>query len=110
MEVLVAYVLTPISVGDEPLVLIKARSALVFLLLTSYSASQKLSASLLTSRHILTSHTMPMPTRTIAGQPVGEIGFGLMNFTWRPTQTPDEQAFEAIKTAVDLGSTFLNCE
>lgn len=47
---------------------------------------------------------------TPAGTPVGRLGYGCMNLTWAPKQTPDEQAFEAIKTAVDGGSTFLNCE
>ena len=33
---------------------------------------------------------------------------GLMNFTWKPQHTPDEQAFAAINAAVDAGATFLN--
>jgi pyridoxine 4-dehydrogenase len=58
---------------------------------------------------------MAAPTRTLAnGQvAVGEIGYGAMNLTWRPTQTPDEQAFAVIKKAVDLNGdalTMVNCE
>jgi len=29
------------------------------------------------------------------------VSYGLMNLTWKPTQIPDEQAFAAIKAAVD---------
>lgn len=36
------------------------------------------------------------------------MGYGLMNFTWTPRNIPDEQAFEAIKLAVDNGCTMLN--
>ncbi|KAH8928640.1 aldo/keto reductase [Atractiella rhizophila] len=39
---------------------------------------------------------------------VGRMGYGLMNLTWRPQQTEDEQAFQAIKGAIDAGSTMLN--
>ncbi|KAK9474800.1 NADP-dependent oxidoreductase domain-containing protein [Dipodascopsis tothii] len=39
---------------------------------------------------------------------LGKQGFGLMNLTWRPKVTPDEQAFAVIKKAIDLGATFLN--
>jgi len=40
---------------------------------------------------------------------VGAIGYGLMNLTWRPTQTPDDVAFAAIKAACIPGVvTFLN--
>ncbi|CAF1227730.1 unnamed protein product [Didymodactylos carnosus] len=37
---------------------------------------------------------------------VGKIGFGLMGMTWRAVQTPDEQAFAAMKTALETGCTF----
>lgn len=53
---------------------------------------------------------MSMPTRSVGGVSVGCIGYGAMNLTWKPKQAPDEQAFEAIKTAVDLGSNMVNCE
>jgi len=33
---------------------------------------------------------------------IHKIGLGLMMMTWTPNVTPDEQAFEAIKTATDL--------
>ncbi|RYP17058.1 hypothetical protein DL765_004757 [Monosporascus sp. GIB2] len=36
----------------------------------------------------------------------GPIGFGLMGMTWRAKQTPDEQAFAAMKAAVANGATF----
>lgn len=32
---------------------------------------------------------------------VAGIGYGLMMMTWTPAPTPDEQAFEAIKTAIE---------
>lgn len=38
----------------------------------------------------------------------GKIGFGLMGLTWTPQVTPDAQAFEVIKTAIDCGIVFLN--
>lgn len=44
---------------------------------------------------------MPIPTGC-------RIGYGLMNHTWAPKQTPDEQAFAAIRASVDAGSTMLN--
>lgn len=52
---------------------------------------------------------MPVPTRTLAnGQvTVGEIGYGAMNLTWRPTQTADEQAFAVLKQAIDLNESAL---
>ncbi|KAM0748831.1 aldo/keto reductase [Meredithblackwellia eburnea MCA 4105] len=50
---------------------------------------------------------MSLPTRKIASVDVGAIAYGLMNFTWKP-KTPDAQAFEAMKTAIDAGSNFFN--
>ncbi|KAK9492051.1 NADP-dependent oxidoreductase domain-containing protein [Lipomyces doorenjongii] len=44
----------------------------------------------------------------IVGKPVGPIGFGLMGFTWRPTLTPDDQAFGAMKRAIEHGANFFN--
>lgn len=40
--------------------------------------------------------------------PVGAIGYGLMNLTWSPQETPDSQAFECILGSLNSGSTFLN--
>ncbi|KAF3171582.1 Pyridoxine 4-dehydrogenase [Orbilia oligospora] len=37
---------------------------------------------------------------------VGSLGFGLMNFTWRPTNTPDEEAFAAMNAALADGANF----
>ncbi|ODV88361.1 hypothetical protein CANCADRAFT_145456 [Tortispora caseinolytica NRRL Y-17796] len=45
---------------------------------------------------------------TLAGKAIGPIGLGLMNLTWRPVSVPREQAFAAIKTALDAGYNFLN--
>ncbi|KAK9351017.1 NADP-dependent oxidoreductase domain-containing protein [Lipomyces doorenjongii] len=44
----------------------------------------------------------------IVGKPVGPIGFGLMGFTWRPALTPDDQAFGAMKRAIEHGANFFN--
>ncbi|KAK6335486.1 Pyridoxine 4-dehydrogenase [Orbilia brochopaga] len=44
---------------------------------------------------------------TIAGRKVNSLGFGLMNYTWRPTNTPDEQAFAGISAAIAGGANFL---
>ncbi|KAI9674804.1 MAG: Pyridoxine 4-dehydrogenase [Caeruleum heppii] len=43
---------------------------------------------------------------TVAGKKVGPTGFGLMGMTWRPQQTPDDQAFAAMDKAIALGATF----
>ncbi|GAA5859304.1 hypothetical protein JCM8547_001974 [Rhodosporidiobolus lusitaniae] len=51
---------------------------------------------------------MSIRSVSIAGEPVGCIATGLMRLTWAPTDTPDDQAFELIKTAIDSGSNFLN--
>ncbi|WBW73139.1 pyridoxal reductase [Schizosaccharomyces osmophilus] len=45
---------------------------------------------------------------TVNGFSVGPVGFGLMGFTWRTEQTPDEQAFETMDYAVEHGATFWN--
>ncbi|KAH8926344.1 pyridoxal reductase [Atractiella rhizophila] len=39
---------------------------------------------------------------------VGRLGYGLMNFTWTPNPKSDEQAFPAIKAAIDGGCNLLN--
>ncbi|KDE08769.1 hypothetical protein MVLG_01222 [Microbotryum lychnidis-dioicae p1A1 Lamole] len=41
--------------------------------------------------------------RKIADVLVGPLGYGAMNMTWKPEaqHTPDEQAFETLKTAID---------
>ncbi|KAK4156916.1 NADP-dependent oxidoreductase domain-containing protein [Chaetomidium leptoderma] len=41
-------------------------------------------------------------------QQVGATGYGLMGFTWRPDPTPHEQAFEAMRAALDNGMNFWN--
>ncbi|KAK3984141.1 NADP-dependent oxidoreductase domain-containing protein [Cladorrhinum sp. PSN332] len=45
---------------------------------------------------------------TIQGKQVGNIGFGLMGLTWRPTKLPESQALATIKAALDAGCTYLN--
>ncbi|GAA5998710.1 aldo/keto reductase family protein [Rhodotorula paludigena] len=40
--------------------------------------------------------------------PPAGVATGLMRLTWAPEQTPDEQAFELMKTAIDAGSTSFN--
>ncbi|PYH64464.1 aldo/keto reductase family protein [Aspergillus vadensis CBS 113365] len=42
---------------------------------------------------------MPLP------KPLPITGFGLLGMTWRPSSTPDEQAFSAMKTAISHGAT-----
>lgn len=56
----------------------------------------------------------PIPTIALGGSAssikVGRVAFGCMGMSWTPpgTETPDQQAFETIKAAVDAGSNFLN--
>lgn len=45
---------------------------------------------------------------TLAGKPTGKTGFGLMNLTWRETPIPDDQAFAAMKAALEAGANFWN--
>jgi pyridoxine 4-dehydrogenase len=48
-------------------------------------------------------------TYTIGKKKVGPTGYGLMGFSWRPDlKVPDEQAFAALKQALDLGTNFWN--
>ncbi|OJZ81960.1 hypothetical protein ASPFODRAFT_84875 [Aspergillus luchuensis CBS 106.47] len=42
---------------------------------------------------------MPLP------KPLPITGFGLLGMTWRPSPTPDEQAFSAMKAAIFHGAT-----
>jgi len=51
---------------------------------------------------------MTIPTRKIADKSVGAVGSGWMRMDWTPSPTSDEQAFEAMKTSLNLGSTFWN--
>lgn len=43
---------------------------------------------------------------TLLGKEIGSTGFGLMRLTWRITPLPQEQAFEAMKTALNHGMNF----
>ncbi|KAL9137985.1 MAG: hypothetical protein Q9175_000802 [Cornicularia normoerica] len=45
---------------------------------------------------------------TINGKQVGRTGYGMMNLTWRETPVPDEQAFSAMKAALDSGANLWN--
>jgi pyridoxine 4-dehydrogenase len=45
---------------------------------------------------------------TLAGEPVGSTGFGLMGLTWRPNPVSQSQAFDAMKAALDNGANFFN--
>lgn len=63
-----------------------------------------------TSTRSTLSSMSSIPQATIGGVQVGRIGYGLMALTWAAKQTADEQAFRAIKTAVDMGATFINCK
>jgi pyridoxine 4-dehydrogenase len=44
----------------------------------------------------------------LAGEPVGSTGFGLMGLTWRPNPVSQDQAFAAMKAALDNGANFFN--
>ncbi|KAL5337508.1 NADP-dependent oxidoreductase domain-containing protein [Aspergillus crustosus] len=44
----------------------------------------------------------------IGNDEVGPIGLGLMGFTWRPKPCPQEQAFEAMRTALKNGVNLFN--
>lgn len=48
--------------------------------------------------------TMPQ----LVGKEIGPRGYGLMNMTWRSDPIPDEQAFEAMRTALANGVNFWN--
>lgn len=39
---------------------------------------------------------------------IGPYGLGLMSMTWRPNQTPDNQAFAAMKAALEAGANLWN--
>jgi pyridoxine 4-dehydrogenase len=45
---------------------------------------------------------------TLAGEPVGSTGFGLMGLTWRANPVSQDQAFAAMKAALDNGANFFN--
>ena len=47
-------------------------------------------------------------TYNLAGSPVGSTGFGLMGLTWRPNPVSQDQAFAAMKAALDNGANFFN--
>ncbi|KAI9815876.1 MAG: Pyridoxine 4-dehydrogenase [Thelocarpon impressellum] len=45
---------------------------------------------------------------SLVDKPVGPTGYGLMGFTWRPNPVSEEQAFKAMKAALDGGANFWN--
>lgn len=77
---------------------------------TSYiGLKQKLRISfdlkILVHQHLL-AHTMP----PVNGKEVGPIGFGLMGLTWRAKPCSQEQAFEAMHTALQNGCMYCDPE
>lgn len=44
----------------------------------------------------------------LVGKEVGNIGYGLMGLTWRPTPPSQAQAFEAMRAAISLGAVAWN--
>ncbi|KAK4056203.1 hypothetical protein OIO90_002644 [Microbotryomycetes sp. JL221] len=51
---------------------------------------------------------MRIPSREVSGVNVGVIGYGSMNLTWKPTQTPDEQAMQCLIDSIEQGSNMIN--
>ncbi|GAA6018819.1 hypothetical protein JCM10207_000251 [Rhodosporidiobolus poonsookiae] len=51
---------------------------------------------------------MTIPTVQVAGQPVGKVATGLMRLTYGQVHTPEDQAVELMKTAIDAGSNLFN--
>ncbi|UPL03354.1 hypothetical protein LCI18_014288 [Fusarium solani-melongenae] len=45
---------------------------------------------------------------SIVGNTVGPVGYGLMGLTWRPKPCSQEQAFQAMRCAVEKGMTLWN--
>ncbi|KAI3322749.1 putative aldo/keto reductase [Xylariaceae sp. AK1471] len=71
------------------------------------------SAPTITSRRlsqppIRVKHKTKIKMPQLAGKEVGPTGFGLMGLTWRITPCPQEQAFEAMRTALKNGSNCWN--
>jgi pyridoxine 4-dehydrogenase len=46
---------------------------------------------------------------SILGKEIGDTAYGLMGFTWRPYQTPDEDAFPAMKVIPISSNQLLYC-
>ncbi|KAF2740033.1 aldo/keto reductase-like protein [Polyplosphaeria fusca] len=44
----------------------------------------------------------------LVGKEVGKVGYGLMGLTWRASPPSQEQAFEAMHTALSKGANFFN--
>ncbi|RYP05907.1 hypothetical protein DL764_003508 [Monosporascus ibericus] len=44
----------------------------------------------------------------LVGKEIGSTGYGLMGFTWRAIPPPQEQAFDAMRTAIKNGANFWN--
>ncbi|KAF2866805.1 NADP-dependent oxidoreductase domain-containing protein [Massariosphaeria phaeospora] len=44
----------------------------------------------------------------LVGKDVGDIGYGLMGLTWRASPPPQEQSFDAMRTALSLGANAWN--
>ncbi|KAF5026955.1 hypothetical protein F66182_985 [Fusarium sp. NRRL 66182] len=44
----------------------------------------------------------------VMGRTVGRVGYGMMGLTWRHTPCPQEQAFRAMRCAIEKGMTLFN--
>lgn len=44
----------------------------------------------------------------LTGKKIGEIGFGMMGLTWRPTPPPQPQSIQALRSALHNGANFWN--
>ncbi|KAJ5246884.1 hypothetical protein N7468_001867 [Penicillium chermesinum] len=45
---------------------------------------------------------------SLVGKEIGATGYGTMGLTWRPVPAPQEQAFETLNKALELGANFWN--
>ena len=45
---------------------------------------------------------------SLVNKPVGPVGYGMMNLTWREDPIPDEQAFATLKAALESGTNLWN--
>ncbi|KAI4164511.1 MAG: hypothetical protein LQ342_001824 [Letrouitia transgressa] len=45
---------------------------------------------------------------TLTSKPIGPIGYGMMNLTWRQTPIPDTQAFATLRAGLAAGCNFWN--
>ncbi|CAD6569803.1 MAG: hypothetical protein TREMPRED_005456 [Tremellales sp. Tagirdzhanova-0007] len=48
---------------------------------------------------------MSIPQVQVAGKPVGQVGYGLLQLTFMPQSPPEQEALELLKVAADSGAT-----